>query len=143
MGSSDWRMVSTGDNHTCGIRTSGRLFCWGSDDCGQAGNGAAAAPTTPTEVDGGFTDWAAVSAGGFHTCARRATGRVYCWGRDTWGQLGDGGTAADVTAPVEVSGARTDWRSVEASFSHTRPGGRSPRGRGGWSRCSSRPAATG
>src|SRR5262245_59343441 len=74
VGSSDWRVVSAGGNHTCGIRTSGRLFCWGDDGTGQLGDGGANTDQdTPVEVAGGATDWTHLSAGGHHTCARRST----------------------------------------------------------------------
>ena len=44
-----------------------------------------------------------VSAGGSHSCAIRNDGTVWCWGRNDFGQLGDG-TATDSDVPVEVVG---------------------------------------
>lgn len=116
----DWKVVSAGSVHTCGIRTSGRLYCWGDDEFGQVGNGPPFSPfvDTPTEVAGGFTDWVAVSAGGFFTCARRATGRLYCWGADSFGAIGNGVPNSNVAAPVEVAGSRTDWRQLSAGANH-------------------------
>ena len=107
----DWRQVSAGADHTCGIRTSGRLYCWGSAGNGQLGDGSGTSQPTPVEVGGGATDWTAVSAGGLHTCAGRSTGRLYCWGFDGNGQLGDGGDTSQPT-PVEVAGGATDWTAV-------------------------------
>lgn len=115
----DWRQVSAGAVHTCGIRTSGRLYCWGDDDFSQLGNGGANTDAgLPVEVAGGHTDWATVSAGGFFTCARRTTGRLYCWGADTFGAVGNGAPNANVSTPVEVAGNRTDWRQVSAGNDH-------------------------
>ena len=120
IGSSDWRQVSAGGDHTCGIRRSGRLFCWGSDNFGQLGNGATTGPrSTPAEVSGTATDWASVSAGARHTCAVKTTGRLYCWGDDNNDQLGNGAPAGDRPTPVEVSGAATNWASVSAGGGHT------------------------
>ena len=119
-GSSDWKTVSAGDSHTCGIRTTGRLYCWGNDDFGQVGDGGANIDRSiPVEVAGGATDWTAVDAGDFHTCARRATGRLYCWGGDAAGQLGTGAGSGDQTTPVEVSGGATNWTAVSAGPNHT------------------------
>ena len=114
----DWASVSTGDTHTCARKTSGRLYCWGLDNAGQVGNGGTNTDQgTPAEVAGAATDWSTVSAGAFHTCARKTSGRLFCWGFDDAGQLGDGGTPTDRGAPVQVAGAATDWASVNAGGS--------------------------
>jgi len=118
-GTPDWRSVSAGRHHTCGIRTSGRLYCWGDDLQGQLGNGPGSASSSPVEVVGAHTDWTRVSAGGDHTCARRSSGRLYCWGYDSHGQLGDDGTNTAQPAPVEVTGALTTWATVSAGENHT------------------------
>jgi len=116
----DWRSVTTGDNHSCGIRTSGRLYCWGLDDTGQLGDGLPLAQQSlPVEVAGGATNWASVDAGGSQTCARKTNGRLFCWGSDLHGQLGDGPPPGDQAAPVQVVGGATDWASVSAGRYHT------------------------
>jgi alpha-tubulin suppressor-like RCC1 family protein len=57
--------------------------------------------------------WKEVSAGGFQTIARRADGKLYAWGQNIWGQLGDSSTT-DHTAPVLVSNgaATTVWTKI-------------------------------
>lgn len=45
-------------------------------------------------------------AGGVQSCARTATGLVYCWGANDAGQLGDG-TFTSRTAPVPLFGGLT------------------------------------
>ena len=115
----DWVQVSSGRAHTCGIRTSGRLFCWGWDAEGQLGNGGGAVNrSVPVQVAGGATNWVAVSAGFAHTCALRSTGRLFCWGDNTSHQLGVG-NVMDRQAPVAVGGPVTEWRSVGAGVNHT------------------------
>ena len=64
--------VSGGGVHTCGLRTSGAIECWGDNEFGQAD-----APA------GSFT---AISAGIFHTCGLRESGEVACWGLNREGQ---------------------------------------------------------
>ena len=57
--------------------------------------------------------WTQVSAGGFQTIARRADGKLYAWGQNNWGQLGDNSNLAR-NAPVAVNNgaATTAWKQV-------------------------------
>jgi hypothetical protein len=54
----------------------------GNNENGQLGVGASTAPlTAPTSVSGSVTSWAAIAAGGIHTCGlAAANGNAYCWG---------------------------------------------------------------
>lgn len=119
-GSSNWQQVSAGGYHSCAITTSSRLFCWGDDASGQLGDGGSNTnQPTPVEVAGHAADWAAVSAGGTYTCALKNTGRLYCWGSDATGELGDGGANSARNVPTQVTGNATDWASVSAGSQHT------------------------
>lgn len=110
-----WRSVTTGRHHTCAITTGRRLFCWGKGDQGQLGVGPdLGTQSLPTEVAGARTNWTSVSAGLQHTCGRRATGRIYCWGDDAVGALGDDTTNNDRFVPATVAGGLTSWTSVDA-----------------------------
>lgn len=103
--------VNAGGNHSCGVTLSGVGYCWGSNQDGQLGSGSNIGPETcvgfacstrPVRVAGGLS-LAQVSAGYQHTCGRTSAGKIWCWGDNTYGQLGDG-TRTDRAAPVEVAG---------------------------------------
>lgn len=120
-GDTGWASVSAGWAHTCAVRTTGRLFCWGLDEHGQIGR----YPrhyfdfrTVPTEVRGATTDWTAVAAGGSHSCARKTSGRLYCWGVNWNGQLGHDLPTDETATPVRVSGGITDWAAIAAGGEH-------------------------
>jgi alpha-tubulin suppressor-like RCC1 family protein len=46
--------------------------------------------------------WVAVSAGGEHTCAIDAIGRLFCWGRNTFGQIGNSVSARASAGPIDL-----------------------------------------
>src|SRR5256885_1344811 len=61
----------------------------------------------------------AVAGGGFHACMRLPDGTVQCWGRNNFGQLGNGdGNLADSSVPVPVRDLTTATRVVTGD-SHT------------------------
>jgi alpha-tubulin suppressor-like RCC1 family protein len=96
--------LSAGNGHTCVLTTGGSVWCWGRNDYGHLGRGSAGHSGPPTVVDG-LTGQpvAALAAGGEHTCALLETGQAMCWGRNNFGQLGDG-TILHQSTPVMVEG---------------------------------------
>ncbi|HKE91122.1 MAG TPA: hypothetical protein VKB45_12350 [Gemmatimonadales bacterium] len=59
-----------------------------------------------------------VSAGGGHTCGVTTGGAAYCWGFNSFGNLGDGTTISPRTNPVAVQGGIT-FATVSAGGGHT------------------------
>lgn len=87
------------ENGTTGV-TDDSVACWGSNYYGQLGLGVAdTSRSTPQRLQS-LTNVASVAVGGFHACAIvRGTGgsyRAWCWGENTYGQVGDG-TSGNVT----------------------------------------------
>lgn len=82
--------VEAGWWHTCALRASGTVWCWGSNDLGQLGDGTMIERHAPVQVLG-VDDAVAIAVGGQLTrfpsvtaaagsCALHATGEVSCWG---------------------------------------------------------------
>ena len=70
-------------------RPTGASSAGALDIQGQLGDGFPPGDqAAPVQVAGGATDWASVSAGHDHTCARKTDGRLFCWGADHLGQGG-------------------------------------------------------
>lgn len=116
-----WLEAAAGEYHTCAIAAGRSLYCWGYNDSGQLGIGTPDNSAVPVQV-GSDTDWAAVAAGWLHTCAIKKTdrfyyGRLYCWGLNAHGQLGNG-MNDDSSVPVQV-GSDSDWFVVSAGYGHT------------------------
>jgi len=102
--------IYTGFNNACAIDTDGALYCWGQNQYGQLGDGFTANLTTPTLVPmtgllSGKTILD-VSPGSYHTCAIASDSKVYCWGNNPSGQLGNNSTTGSVSpVAVDASGA--------------------------------------
>ena len=62
------------------------------------------------------SSFAALSAGGFHSCGVTPAGAAYCWGDNVYGQLGDGSTTSSLT-PVAVAGGLS-FAAVSAGRFH-------------------------
>jgi alpha-tubulin suppressor-like RCC1 family protein len=80
--------------HTCARLTNGQARCWGSNWEGELGDGTTEERHLPVvvTVPGGtaLTGVAQISASDTFTCARLTNRQVRCWGRNEYGQLGDG-----------------------------------------------------
>jgi alpha-tubulin suppressor-like RCC1 family protein len=109
-----FRQVSAGGEHTCGVTTDDRAYCWGRNFSGELGDGTTTDHSTPVAVTGGLR-FRQVSAGGAHTCGLTTDDRAYCWGAG--GLLGDGTTTPRLN-PVAVAGGRR-FRQVSAGSSHS------------------------
>jgi len=88
--------VSAGLDHSAAL-LNGTVYAWGYNYYGQVGNGAALSSDTPVKSPsaviqqggGVFTNIVAVTATGHHCIAQSDDGRVWTWGRNTYGQLGN------------------------------------------------------
>jgi prepilin-type N-terminal cleavage/methylation domain-containing protein len=112
-GFTDWKKVSSSMT-VCAIRGAsgvGVAYCWGENNYGQIGDGTTVQRNVPTLVSGGFTDWIEISSTRHNACGIRSTGELYCWGRNHYGQIGDG-TSTDRSTPTLVSGGFTDWTQL-------------------------------
>jgi alpha-tubulin suppressor-like RCC1 family protein len=103
----DWAVVDGLNNGTLAIKEDGSLWSWGYNAYGQLGLGDTTNRNVPTQV-GTDDDWVTVSNGGTrHTVALKGDGSVWTWGRNYYGQIGDG-TTEDRPTPYRV-GTDYDW----------------------------------
>jgi alpha-tubulin suppressor-like RCC1 family protein len=114
--------IRSGYQHTCALIDTGSVYCWGRGDYGQVGNGAFSDRYTPTSVSsfGSGRTAVSISSSNHHTCAVLDNGAISCWGRNNYGQLGNGGTS-DTSTPTLTSslGAGRTAVAVSAGSEHT------------------------
>jgi alpha-tubulin suppressor-like RCC1 family protein len=102
--------VAANSFNTCVRKSDGTLWCWGWNDYGQIGDGTRTTPKLfPVQNTALDTNVVGVGVGQFGTCALKTDQSLWCWGRNDYGQTGDGtteGAACDVytcrVSPVAV-----------------------------------------
>ena len=117
--------VVAGRSHTCLLRDTGDLKCWGQNDFGQLGDGTTTQRALPQDVLIGSSD--AIAAGQSHTCAITTAGGVKCWGAKGAGQVGPSSTdlciggVTDVcnVTPTDVPGLSGGVVALGAGQEHT------------------------
>ena len=111
--------IAAGDGHTLEIRQ-GLLFAWGANYHGQLGDGTTDQRNSPVRVSlpGGVTP-VAVAAGSSHSLAIGSDGKLYAWGYNAYGQLGDGTTNQRFTPGVVNLPAGVTPTAVAAGYGHS------------------------
>lgn len=95
---------------------SGKNLLPGKNDKTQLGTGDNATRGIPTLVENDNFHWDHVQAGGDFTCAT-AQGKLYCWGSNSYGELGNDTQTASAI-PVSVGTGHT-WDHVDGGGLHT------------------------
>jgi alpha-tubulin suppressor-like RCC1 family protein len=109
--------VGAGKYQTCALGAGSK--CWGGNTFGQVGDGTTTERNTPVDVSGLSTGVTLISGGeGDHTCALTALGAMKCWGRNSYGEVGDG-TTTDRSTPVDVSGLSAGVKTFAIGDAHT------------------------
>jgi serine/threonine protein kinase/alpha-tubulin suppressor-like RCC1 family protein len=109
--------IGSGRDHTCAVTPDYHAYCWGRNSAGQAGIGSPSESVIAPQQIETSARLATIAAGLSHTCARTEAGTAYCWGRNNYGQLGDG-TTTQHSRPVAVQGAGP-LVAIFAGASHT------------------------
>ncbi|HET6352032.1 MAG TPA: PASTA domain-containing protein [Coriobacteriia bacterium] len=117
-----WADVAAGSLHTLALKNNGELWAWGWNKDGELGIGHAENTDTPAhfhdspERVGTASNWIAIDAGLDHSIALDSSFRIWAWGGNGVGQLGDGTTAPTAT-PKLISTEPADgltWKRVWA-----------------------------
>lgn len=112
------KQVAAGCDFSLALLEDGSVWAWGRGSQGQRGQGDGnlATDAVPQPVTGLTEEVAQIAAGCHHALARTVSGKVYAWGDNLYGQLGNG-TNVNSGAPVPVR-QLTGVRTVVAGADH-------------------------
>ncbi len=85
-----FKQVAVGGDHSCGLASDGKVFCWGAEGFGIPYPANAAHALTPIPIEAGELRFTQISAAEEYTCGLTAQGRVHCWGNNARAMLMDG-----------------------------------------------------
>ena len=99
--------ICLGDFHAIAMTSTGRVFTWGANWAGQLGNGSTYTEPRPIEITAAFNlalgeTIVDIRAGVYHNAALTSSGRIFTWGENADGQLGDGSTDYKTT-PIDIT----------------------------------------
>ena len=112
--------ISAGGRHTCAIKSTGAVVCWGYNDLGQLGDGTNEyCMAVPVAVPGLESGVAQISANGLYTCALTTESAVVCWqGGYVWDYTWDPLSGGATTGLVSVPGLESGVTAVSLGHSH-------------------------
>ena len=107
----NWKSVACGQVHTAAIKTDGTLWVFGTNTNGELGDNTIAHKSSPVQTIAGGTNWKQVYGGMFHTVAIKTDGTIWCWGQNSYGNLGDN-TTIGRSSPVQTIAGGTNWIQI-------------------------------
>lgn len=98
--------IASGSVHSLALKSDGTVWAWGWNDYGQLGDGTATQRTSPVAVkymanattSATLTNVIAIAAGRYHSLAITKDGKLWTWGYNGTGQVGNGSTTNQLYA---------------------------------------------
>ncbi len=112
--------IAAGSYHSLAIGSNGTVYTWGSNSSGQLGNGTTNESDSPAAITlaSGVTA-TAVAGGGAYSLAIGSNGKVYAWGFNSDGQLGNGTTTSSSTPVAITLASGVTATAVAAGYAHS------------------------
>jgi len=111
--------VSTRESHNIAIDTKGNLWSWGNNINGRTGLGLDEGATlVPTQIDTDGARFVQVSAGNMHSTALDTEGRIWSWGNNVNGRLGNGTQTGNILIPTLIDTGIIRFTYIASAFDH-------------------------
>lgn len=106
-------LSASGSLGTCALKGDGTVWCWGTNQFGEVGNGESGITTYTCNGDSVCNDGVEAlvpervvdiddAVAVFGQCARHATGRVSCWGQNSGGRFDPAGDTQMISTATDV-----------------------------------------
>lgn len=104
--------IAAGENSSLAIDKNGKIWSWGGNSYGQLGINSTSSVNTPVSVLGAAKTFCQISIGTYNVAAIDKNGKVWCWGINTYGQLGDNSVTNKCT-PVSIAGSAKTFCHIQ------------------------------
>lgn len=104
-----FRSLSAGWDHSCGITSGTRAWCWGGNAYGQLGTWNKIRQMMPVPTKGDLP-FATVEAGNFNSCGVTTAADPYCWGQNL---------PTDLTTRPTLADPALDFVQITAGYNHS------------------------
>ena len=102
------RTVAAGREHGLALTESGKVYSWGNNTNGQLGRTTSGTTNrTPGQIPAASFNnkkITGIAAGSYHSLAIDEDGKVYGWGLQNNGRVGNGSTSGNRTTPAQLTG---------------------------------------
>ncbi len=109
--------LSSYGTHTCGVTTTSRAYCWGSNSWGTLGDGSSSSQSNVPVLVAGGLNFRQVSTGADHSCGVTTDDRAFCWGHNDGREFASA-TPAMSTTPVAVA-PNMNFASISAGMAYS------------------------
>lgn len=110
-GGTNWKFVACGNYTTSAIKTDGTLWTWGWNQFGQLGDNTTTNRSSPVQTISQGTNWKSLGASYVYVSAIKTDGRLWLWGNNEQGFLGDNSTTHR-SSPVQTVSTGTNWKQL-------------------------------
>lgn len=111
--------IAAGNNHSSAIDKNGRVWTWGNNGYSQLGDGSITARLTPVSVAGAVKTFCQLSAGIQFSIGLTNSGRLWGWGDNYGGQIGNPATLVSANTPVSITGAVKTFCKIASGSYHS------------------------
>jgi alpha-tubulin suppressor-like RCC1 family protein len=110
--------IAAGNAWSLAIDKNGRAWAWGNGGDGRLGRNSTVSSLTPVSVLGVVKTFCEIAAGNATSAAIDKNGRIWSWGFNNSGQLGNGANVQQLT-PVSLAGAVKTFCKISLSNGQT------------------------